>query len=125
MKTWGNLKPTTHLNQIFTDGKVPIKSVVPIIPREEGSPSCYLLDADYLSQEQIEALALGLYQMWQPECESVQMAIDYIHRGLPLNCEHFDGVTSTDYAVIAMLTDDYTLPPGKDGFVQWVDEEEF
>ena len=106
METWAELKPDTPFNQIFPDSKVPIKSIVPIIPDSEGSPPCYVIDAAFLSEDQIKELALGLYQTWRPKCTSVAMAIDYIRRGLPLSCEHFSGVATTNPAVLAMLLDD-------------------
>ncbi|WP_160166350.1 hypothetical protein [Calothrix sp. PCC 7507] len=112
METWASLKPDAdfnQINQIFPDGKVPIKSMVPIIPRDAENPPCYVVDANFLSSEQIQALAEGLYEMWQPECKSVQMAIDYIRRGLPLKCEYFSGVTTTSQAALAMMLDDPTI----------------
>lgn len=122
METWANLKPDTPFNKLFPDSKVPIKSIFPIIPREEGSPHCYVVDAKYLSQEQIQALAEELYQMWQPECTSVQMAIDYINQGLPLNIEHFNGVTSTSPSLLSMLLGE---PEQSDEFDDFSDDDEF
>ena len=120
MKTWATLKPNTPFNQIFPDGKVPIKSLVPIIPRDETSPTCYIVDVDFLSNQQIQTLAERLYQMWQPECTDVQMAVNCIRQGLPLKCDHFSGVTTTDEAVFAMMLDE---PTSDDDFDDWEDDE--
>ncbi|MEH2274652.1 MAG: hypothetical protein V7K40_07525 [Nostoc sp.] len=121
METWASLKSNTPFNQIFTDGKVPIKSIVPIIPRDKTSPACYVVDADFLSNQQILVLAERLYQMWQPECTDVQMAVDYIRQGLPLKCDHFCCVTTTDQAVFAAMLDE---PTSNDDFDDWENEDD-
>jgi len=98
-KLWanGHLKSDSPFTAIFApDGIVPLKSIVPMIPREEGCPKCYELDAEKLTEPQLQQLAELLYQRWQPECESIEMAVNYIREpGLPLECKWFDGV-STD-----------------------------
>lgn len=96
MKTWGHLIEDSPFREIFPDGRVPLRSCLPMIPREANAPSCYLVDAKYLSEEQITNLAHKLYEIWEPECPSVAFAADYIRGGLPLKCDHFRSVSSTD-----------------------------
>ena len=38
-----------------------------------------------------------LFQQWQPECESIEMAKQYMIDGLPLKTSHFNGCNSDDY----------------------------
>lgn len=104
-KTWATLKPNTPFNNLFPDARIPIRSPIPIIPREEGSPPCYTIDANFLSQQQIEGLAELLLRQWQPECKSKEQAIDYIREGLPLQCEWFIGVTSTDFELMLSIAE--------------------
>lgn len=96
MKTWGNLMEDSPFREIFPDGKVPLRSCLPMIPRAPNEPSCYVVDPTFLSEEQVTNLAYKLYNMWQPECPSVAYAADYIRGGLPLKCDHFSSVSSAD-----------------------------
>lgn len=106
--TWANLKTDTPFDQFFPDGKVPLLTVVPIRPRDENSPPCYLVDGSKLTAEQIDGLAEMLLPMWSPECASKEQAVAYIRDGLPLKCEWFRGVVSTDPKVFMALMDDFT-----------------
>ena len=91
--SWGRLRPGTPFAHIFPDGRVPLKGPLPIIPREAGSPPCYLVPGRELSEVQIQALAEMLWQTWQPECESVEQAAEYIRSdALPLRQEWFDSI---------------------------------
>lgn len=94
--TWGNLIDGSPLVSIFPDGRVPLISVWPIVPRERGAPRCYLVDVSLLSDEQIRALAELLYETWRHECSSADEAIAYMHdEGLPLRISHFSTVATT------------------------------
>ena len=106
IKTWANLKPDTPFNQYFPDGKVPLRTVVPMQPRDEDAPLCYLVDGYKLTDEQIDGLAEMLLPLWQPECVTKEQAVEYIRDGLPLKCEWFTGVTSTDAKLFMSLLDD-------------------
>lgn len=94
MSSWGYLKNDTPFNHLFPDGKVPLVSIFQAIPREEGAPPCYWVDGSRLSEHQIEELSKMLYQMWQPECQSLESAIAYVRGQLPLNAEWFNGVAT-------------------------------
>lgn len=96
-RTFGVLKPDTPFSAVFPDSLVPLRSIEPFIPRDYNCPPCFEVDADKLTDEQIQQLAQKLYEQWQPECESIEQAIAYIREpGLPLKCEWFFGVTTAD-----------------------------
>jgi hypothetical protein len=95
MTSWAYLKPNTPFNQFFPDGWVPIRSIVPGIPREVGCPLCYIVVG--LEEWQIQGLAEMLYERWQPECDSVERAADYVRGGLPLKCSYFDSCGTDEY----------------------------
>lgn len=103
---WAYLKEDTPFSEIFPDRHVPIRSIFPIIPREQGSPPCYVVDSSFLSQMQIDALAEQLFYMWQPECSSLEEAKDYIMQGLPLKTDWFNGASSSSPVVLFGLMDD-------------------
>lgn len=105
-QNWAYLKEDTPFNEIFPTRSVPIRSIFPIIPREAGSPPCYVVDPEFLTSDQINQLAEQLFYLWQPECESLQMAKDYISQGLPLKCDWFTGAGSSSPAVLFGLMDD-------------------
>ncbi|WP_375470992.1 hypothetical protein [uncultured Nostoc sp.] len=88
---------------VFGNQAVPIRSIVPIIPREHGAPPCYVVLVDQLSESIIEQLAEMIFQEWQPECKSIQMAREYmLQDGLPLRTTHFSSVGTNDYFQMPM-----------------------
>lgn len=97
MSCWANLKEESDLWEIFPSGSVPIVSIVPIIPREEGCPLCYVVKGTELTSEQLHKLAERIYQQWQPECVDLQQAIDYVLSDCPLKVSHFSGIGTDDY----------------------------
>ena len=97
MTCWGNCKSESEFYSIFGDQPVPIRSIVPIIPREEGSPPCYVVLGEKLGQAQVNALAEKLLNYWSPECRSIEQARQYILDGLPLKTSHFNGCSSDDF----------------------------
>lgn len=103
-QTWANLKPDTPFNRIFPDGRVPIASIVPIIPRDENGPPSYLADPAHLTERQINSLAEMLQQQWD-ECETIEQAIEYIKGGLPLRKDWFEGISSTDPLLLMDFAD--------------------
>lgn len=105
IKTWATLKPNTPFNALFPDGRVPVVSPIPMQPRDESAPFCYLLDSAILTEAQIEGLAALLYPQWQPECESPEAAVAYIREGLPIKTDWFSGFTSVDPKLMAALVD--------------------
>ena len=105
-QSWASLKEETPFNEIFPTRQVPIISIFPIIPREVGSPSCYVVDAEFLTSDQIEQLAQRLFEMWRPECASFEQAKEYIARGLPLKTDWFNGASSSSPAILFGLMDD-------------------
>lgn len=95
---FGILRADTPFRGIFPDGFVPLKSLVPFIPREEGSPLCYEVDASRLTDEQRLQLATDLFQRWNSEWESVEAEIAYIaDPGLPLQLAWFRGFTVSGF----------------------------
>lgn len=97
MSCWAYCKPESEFYSIFGSDPVPIKSIVPIIPREEGCPLCYLVLVDRLRVDQAEALAQAVFQQWFSECQSIEQARQYILEGLPLKTSHFNGCSSDEY----------------------------
>lgn len=97
MACWALCKPESEFYQIFGDHLVPIRSLVPIIPREEGSPPCYVVLIEELELFQANALAEMLFQRWYPECKTLDQAKQYIMDGLPLKTSHFNGCGSDDF----------------------------
>ena len=114
-QNWAYLKEKTPFNEIFPDHLVPICSIFSIIPREEGSPPCYIVDAQFLSDEQVDRLAQLLFEMWQPECESLAQAKEYIQQGLPLKVDWFSGAGTSSPAVLFGLMDDEGVRAKSDG----------
>jgi len=91
--SWGYLNPDTPFAHIFPDGRVPLRSPFPIVPREAGAPLCYLVPGRELTEAQITALAEMLWEMWRPECDSIDQAAAYIRDdALPLRQDWFMGV---------------------------------
>lgn len=99
-QNWGYLKENTPFNEIFPDRSVPLRSIFPMIPREQGSPLCYIINADFLTQEQISSLAQQLFELWRPECQSLEQAKDYIRHGLPIKTNWFNGAGTSSPAVL-------------------------
>lgn len=97
MSSWATIKEENELWEIFPTGNVPIVSIVPIIPREEGCPLCYVVDETELSTKQLHKLAQRIYQQWQPECTNIQEAMDYVLNGCSLKTTHFSGVSTDDF----------------------------
>jgi hypothetical protein len=97
MSCWGFLKEDCPFQSILGNGRVPIRSIVPIVPRKRGCPICYIVLGEQLTDEQVHLLAELLYEMWQPECSSIEEAITYIRQGLPLKTSWFRSVGTDDY----------------------------
>lgn len=105
-KTWASLKPGTPFNHLFPDGRVPIRSLLPITLRETGSPLCYMVPGSLLTEEQLRGLAELIWHQWQPECQSLEQAVEYIRKdALPLRTDWFDGVTCSDPGIFFTLID--------------------
>lgn len=97
MACWTTCKRESEFFEIFGNDQVPIRSMVPIVPREEGSPPCYVVLGKELGQAQVNALAERLLNYWSPECHSIEQARQYILDGLPLKTSHFNGCSSDDF----------------------------
>jgi hypothetical protein len=124
-ETWGFLKHNTPFAKIFPDGKVPLISIFPIIPREDGYPECYLLDAKNLSNLDVAMLAQMVMQSWSDECRDIGVAIAYVRNGLPIRVDHFETVGSSSPALLFGLMDDLTEDFGnKVDFPEDYEEEE-
>lgn len=92
--TWGVLNPGTPYADVWPDGIVPLRSPWPMIPREEGAPSCYLVAGELLSDAQVAVLARLLVAAWAPECPDAATATAYIRNGLPLKTTWFSVVAT-------------------------------
>lgn len=101
--TWATLKPDTPFDNLFPDGRVPIVSPIPMQPQDKSAPRCYLVDYSKLDHDQIRELANLLLRQWHPR--SAEEAIAYIKEGLPLSCEWFEGVTTIDRKILALMLD--------------------
>lgn len=97
MACWATCKRESEFYVIFGGERVPIKSIVPIIPREKSSPPCYVVLVKELEVSQANTSAEILFQQWSPECQSIEQAKQYILEGLPLKTSHFTGCSSDDY----------------------------
>jgi hypothetical protein len=76
-------------------------------PRDDQSPACYLVDQRWLSDDQVQTLAAMLYQMWQPECESVEAAAAYIRDpGLPLRTSWFSTIVTQRIGLMLSMIDE-------------------
>lgn len=102
MASYAFCNPDSDLFPIFGDEAIPILSIVPIIPREHGAPPCYVILGRELSENVRHQLAMKLFEMWQPECESIEMASEYILEGLPLKTTHFVGVGTDEQQQMIM-----------------------
>lgn len=105
-QNWAYLREGTPFKEIFPTRRVPLKSPLPIVPREEGSPPCFIVDPAFLSADQIDSLAQMLFELWKPECKSFEQASDYIRQGLPLRTDWFNSVGSSSPAILFGLMDD-------------------
>ena len=103
-QTYATLKNDTPFNQFFPNNQVPIVSLIPSFPAL-GAPQCYVIDPQYLTKKQITELAKLVRQNWEPECTSLEIAIQAVESGLPLKCDWFSGVTTSDYSEFMKLVD--------------------
>jgi hypothetical protein len=99
-ETWGVLKPDAPFAHLFEDGRVPLRSMWTMRPRDERAPLCYLVAGDQLTDGQVRGLAQDLYQMWVPECASVEEAAAYIREDLPLRADWFSSVGTARLGLI-------------------------
>jgi hypothetical protein len=97
MACWTKVNPDSELYPIFGDRSVPILSIVPFVPRESGMPLCYMVLGEQLPDEIVNQLAQKIYETWQGECESLEMAREYVLQGIPLKTSHFHGAGTDDY----------------------------
>ncbi|MBN3924017.1 hypothetical protein [Nostoc sp. NMS4] len=103
-QTYGTLKDDTPFSQFFPENQVPIISLIPLVPGL-GAPECYVIDPKHLTKKQIADLAELVYQKRKPECTSLEMAIQAVESGLPLERKWFSAVTTTDLAEYMKLVD--------------------
>lgn len=97
MACWGYLKEDSEYRKLLGVEKIPIMSIVPIIPGEDGNPLCYQLSHKELKEGQIEDLAQKLIKKYPADFPDIDSAIAYIKTGLPLQSSHFSSVGSDDY----------------------------
>jgi hypothetical protein len=82
-----DLVPESRLKSVFPDGQVPVVSNSTVIT---SKGECYVLDANLLTNEQVNKLALLLIQRWGTETfSSVDDAISYVKNELPLELNNF------------------------------------
>ena len=105
-KIWATLKADTPFSEIFPHRYVPIRSLFPIIPKEEGNPPCYVVDGEALTEADAHKLARLLRQL-DPSTEgySDEFVFQYIREGLPLRTTWFSGRGTSDPKMLAMLAD--------------------
>lgn len=98
MSCWGTIDEESELYNLFQSSRIPIRSIVPFIPRESGMPLCYMVLTNELSKEAIEQLSRKIFEAWKPECKNLQEARDYLlENGLPVKTTHFSSVATDDY----------------------------
>ena len=97
MSCWAKVKPESEFYPIFGDIQVPILSLVPFTPRGIGCPLCYMVLCEQLPVEMVDRIAQKLFNAWQSECNSYELARNYILKGLPMKTNHFQNVFSDDY----------------------------
>ncbi|MBN3946745.1 MAG: hypothetical protein HWQ38_09710 [Nostoc sp. NMS7] len=98
MACWGIIDESSEFYEIFKTNRIPIRSIVPFVPRESGMPLCYMVLMEEMPSQVIERLSRKIYEAWKSECKNLQVARDYlIKSGLPLKTSHFSSVGSDDY----------------------------
>lgn len=124
-KCWGHILPESELYSIFGDRPVPLQSIFPFIPREEGCPPCYLVLLDpEKHREQFEAMAQKLYEKWRPECASLLQAKEYLSsNGLPLQQKHFISVGTDRNIALEWGDDDFFDRDEWQGEVAWDEDD--
>lgn len=128
-KTWASLKPSTPFSHLFPDGRVPIRSIMPIIPGEAGNPPCYLVPGNQLTAEQICGLAQMLVRT-NPECKTLEQAIAYIRDdALPLRTDWFTGISSVDQGMMLSLAEFgeelRSVADEDEAWDEWEDDENY
>lgn len=102
--TFGYLVADSPFGNIFPDGEVPLVSILPIVPGAHGNPNCYVVDAQFLTSNQVEDLALLLAQS---NCDTAEHSLDelkqYVLEGLPLRASWFRGVSTSDPVELGLL----------------------
>lgn len=103
--TWAHLNENTPFNHLFPSGVVPVQSIFPIVPGKEGNPPCYLVDARFLSECQIQGLASMILAQDHSPITDEQEAIAYIKSGLPVQTKWFCGFGTSNVGVALSLAD--------------------
>lgn len=101
--TWAIPRIDAPFAHIFPEGEVPLISITPIRPNNGQGPPSYAVDVAQLSEPQIYGLAELLLQKHPSDFLSVDDAADFIRDGLPIMCEWFSGVCTTQYSLVAAL----------------------
>lgn len=99
MASWAILKVESKLTEIFPERRIPIGSIIPIVPREKKAPWCFLALGDQFSVRQVDLMAALIHAEWQHECRSAEAARKYILEGVPLDCAEFERVFTDDQAL--------------------------
>lgn len=87
----GQLKVGALFYEHFEGGLVPLTSLMPITPMQNG-PLCYLVDATRLTASQLHSLAKEVADRHPSEFVAMDRAIGYVQDGLPLRCDHFSSL---------------------------------
>jgi hypothetical protein len=121
---WATLKEDSPFYEIFSDPKVEIVSIVPMIPRGYGHSPCYLIKASKLPEEVLLSIANVFFERWNSECSSVEEMLEYLKKDFPLKTEHFSGCWTNSPAILFGLMDDYGFEPMSKEEDEDEDEEE-
>ena len=97
-----HLKPDSFLWEFFPNGEVPIESVFPITPKNKKAPPCLKIDTKRLTGDQIEGLALELYQTWKQDMD-LDYARTYVKTGLPISMDNFCGYSTDHFGEAELL----------------------
>ncbi|MDY7015723.1 MAG: hypothetical protein SVX43_19445 [Cyanobacteriota bacterium] len=105
--THGHISPNSSFWEMFENNTVPLKFLNPIYPDREGAPPCYMVDGAKLPPETVKQLGELLLTVWGgSELGTLEKAMEYVREGLPLECEHFAGVSTNTLTMVLLAAPD-------------------
>jgi hypothetical protein len=133
-RTEARLKPETPFTSLFPEGSMPVRSIVPI-KTDQGT--FYIVNAKQLMPEQIQGLGELLLKNGQgvprifrggsfPREHSLSMeeAIAYIHEGLPVRTDWFDGAGTNNSRIFFSMMDSFDDEEDEDKYFWYGADEE-
>jgi hypothetical protein len=102
---WAELKSETPFKEIFPRGRVPIKYLF-ALQNESINSDCYIVDIEYLSEEQLYTMAKIACEIAKPKQISVHEAVADIKEtgGMLMNCDWFERRIFTPTEIVTEAT---------------------